>query len=106
MDSSKPDYLPPHEFAVLLILADGPAHGYEISRAARRGGLAYGQLQSGAVYRVLRQLLGSGLIAKRSASAEARRVVYQLTPIGRDVGQSQAQRMTELASRWMRLTAS
>jgi len=50
------------EPAVLLLLAEGPSHGYELAEALE-GLLEEGRVDFGNLYRLLRSLEGEGLVA-------------------------------------------
>ncbi len=93
--------LRPDVFTILLVLLDGDCHGYGMIKAAdeRRG--RKGQLQPGALYRLLRQLLDEGMIdqvpvAEAPADGDERRRYYRITSFGRDVAAAEARRMAEL----------
>ncbi len=97
--------LKPDVFTVLLVLLEGDRHGYGMIKAAeaRRG--RKGQLQPGALYRVLRQMLDGGLIEQLAAgvtpageakSGDERRRYYRITEFGREVAAAEAARMEEL----------
>jgi DNA-binding PadR family transcriptional regulator len=97
------DYLPLASDAVciLLALAAGPRHGYGIIGDVddQSGGRI--RLQTGALYRMLRRLLGDGFIEEcdRPAGADSdddRRRYYKLTPFGRSVLDAEVARMSGL----------
>lgn len=69
---------------VLSVLADGPAHGYEIaSRVSERSGAVL-DLKEGTLYPRLYQLEREGVIQGDWRTDSGRRVrVYELTDIGR-----------------------
>jgi len=69
---------------LLLLLARGPAHGYELTEAIARCGLNDAPPDSGGVYRTLRQMERDGLVQSHwqpTESGPARRV-YALTEAG------------------------
>ena len=67
--------------ALLSLLEDGPAHGYELmKRLEERSGGMY-QASAGTVYPVLQQLEDEGLV--RSHEQDGKKV-YELTDAGRD----------------------
>jgi DNA-binding PadR family transcriptional regulator len=73
--------------AVLLVLLDGPAHGYDL--LARLGDVfprAGGLPDSGSFYRVLRALESEGSVTSSWETAEAgpAKRVYAITPLGRE----------------------
>lgn len=99
------DFLPvkPDAFYVLLVLLQGERHGYAIMRdaAARSDGAV--QLQAGALYRLLRRMLGDGLVveSQRRPAADAddeRRRYYRVTALGKRVIAAEAERMASLAA--------
>jgi transcriptional regulator len=69
---------------LLAVLADGPGHGYELSRrlTVRSGGEL--GVQEGSLYPALHRLERGGLVASAwSTEAGRRRRVYRLTAAGR-----------------------
>lgn len=91
--------LPPHDFQVLLVLADGPRHAYGLATAvenAKDGGV---RLELGSLYRVLSRLTTVGLIARDDGPAsagaghEGRRRYYRITPLGRRVAEAEWTRL-------------
>ena len=90
--------LPPHDFHVLLALLEGPRHAYGLSQAVdeENGGV---RLEIGSLYRILSRLTKSGLIEDFDPPAgaeghEARRRYYRITPFGRRVATTEAERLT------------
>ena len=82
-----PDYLPlkPIDFELLLALSSEDRHGYGLVQAvsAHTGGLV--ELDPGNLYRVVKRLLGDGLVAEaghRDADGGERRRYYRLTSLG------------------------
>lgn len=95
--------LKPDVFSILLVLLEQDAHGYRIMQRARERSLEGGQLQPGALYRVLRNMLEDGLIAEVAAArtprdADSRRRTYRITERGRAVAAAEARRMAELVA--------
>jgi DNA-binding PadR family transcriptional regulator len=92
------DYLPltPALFHVLLSLADGQKHGYAIIKevATRTGGQV--QLGTGTLYGIVKRLLAAGLIRESALGSTDRRRAYRLTPFGRKVALSEAERLRDL----------
>jgi DNA-binding PadR family transcriptional regulator len=90
--------LSPHDFQVLLVLADGPRHAYGLAQAvedAEEGGV---RLELGSLYRILARLTTQGVIADdvepcESSEKDARRRYYRLTPFGRRVAQAETARL-------------
>ena len=102
--------LKPDVFTILLVLLEDDAHGYAMMKAAESRSGRPGQLQPGALYRLLRQMLELGLVEELTGEqapegSDARRRIYRITDRGRAVAAAEAQRMAELveASRRHRL---
>jgi DNA-binding PadR family transcriptional regulator len=94
--------LPPHTFHVLLVLNDGPAHGYGIKKEVqeRTGGDI--DLDAGGLYRMIARMEEQAWVEPAPApeSAEdARRKYYALTATGRRILAEEAARLTALAGR-------
>lgn len=92
--------LKPALFWILLVLVDGPAHGYGILKEieARSGGNV--RLEPGNLYRYLRKLLDTELITEvddvDDDSSDERRRYYRVTALGREVARAEAERMRSL----------
>jgi DNA-binding PadR family transcriptional regulator len=90
--------LPPHDFHLLVSLADQPRHAYGLATAVEAhadGGL---RLELGSLYRMLARLTALGLIEEHDPPArepghDERRRYYRLTPLGRRVAQAEAARL-------------
>jgi DNA-binding PadR family transcriptional regulator len=104
--------LKPVVFEILLALAEGRRHGYGIIQALRdraHAGGRGGRIETGPLYRHLRRLLESGLIAERdeppsgTADDERRTAYYELTTLGRAVLRAEARRLSELVRETRRL---
>ena len=78
---------PPRRFllpAVLLLLAEAPAHGYSLLKGL--GQLNFGRVDRPSVYRALAQLERDGLVESRTEGAAGKlRHVYELTGQGRQI---------------------
>jgi len=87
--------LTPAMFHVLVALADGETHGYQILKdvEAITGGAV--RLSTGTLYGIIKRLLGDGLIRESAASGrdDERRRSYSLTAFGRDVARAEAARL-------------
>lgn len=77
--------------AVLALLADGPLHGYEVRKRLDLRLGAFRALSYGTLYPALRALQAGGCITETTqerlpgtVSPKRARVVYELTPHGRD----------------------
>ncbi len=93
--------LKPDVFAVLLVLLDGDAHGYAIMQQAPAQSTGTGQLQAGALYRILKRMLDENLITELErqqvdGAPDKRRRYYRISALGRDVAAAEARRMAEL----------
>jgi DNA-binding PadR family transcriptional regulator len=82
------------DFHILLVLAEGPLHGYGIMKAseAESGGAV--RLEIGSLYRILSRLLEAGLI--EDADSDERRNYYRISRLGRRVLRSEAERLSGL----------
>jgi DNA-binding PadR family transcriptional regulator len=93
--------LTPLSLALLLVLADGPRHGYAIMKEVERetgGRLSPG---AGSLYAALQRLQDDGLIATAPAGAEGepgdtRRRYYVLADRGRAVARAELLRMARV----------
>ena len=86
--------LTPAVFHLLLALADGPLHGYAIAKAVAQHTGNDVRLGPGTLYGTLNRMAESELV--REHSADDRRRVYELTPLGRAVAKAEARRMSQL----------
>jgi PadR family transcriptional regulator PadR len=88
------------ELLILRLLARRPMHGYELVQSLKNAGgesLAFGE---GCVYPILHRLEAEKLLAKsRQAVAGRQRLVYRVTPAGRE-------RLAASVSAWRRVTAA
>jgi len=85
-------------FQILLALADGPRHGYNITKEVTRSTAGKIRLGSGTLYRQLHQMTVDGWISEIEQDdddAMGRRY-YKLTPWGRRIAQSEAERLEAL----------
>lgn len=86
---------------ILLALADEPRHGYAIIRDVEQRTDGEVLLQTGALYRTLKRLLGEELIEETAAppgetSEDERRRYYTLTRLGRAVTTAEIERLARL----------
>lgn len=89
--------LTPAVFHVLVALADGPAHGYAIMKAAEEAaGFVMGP---GTVYGTLSRLEESGLVEETSGPRDARqrRRYWRMTAAGRAALRAESVRLAALA---------
>ena len=90
--------LAPHDFHLLVSLADGPRHAYGLASAVEAQAPAGVRLEIGSLYRMLARLTTLALIeecepASREGGHEGRRRYYRITPFGRRVAQAEAARL-------------
>jgi len=90
--------LPPHDFHVLLSLAEAPRHAYGLSAAVAEGQPGTVMLEIGSLYRILSRLTTQGLIVDfdppaRAEGHAARRRYYRITPFGKRVASAEASRL-------------
>lgn len=87
-------------YFIMLILANGPRHGYAIMKEA--GQLSQGriELSTGTLYGALKRLLDQGWIRRaedpESGATGRVRKVYSLTPLGRKILEAEVQRLRSL----------
>ena len=96
-DSQAP--LKPKILQILLVLADGPRHGYSIMQevAARTDGQV--RMWPTAMYSTLRELEEQGWIAesaRRPSDDDERRRYFELTPLGKRVLGAEVRRLEAL----------
>ena len=92
--------LHPLEFRILLVLLDGPSHGYRIVRAIEESA-EVGRIWPANLYRRIRDLLGRGLIeevAPPAGEADGRRTHVGLSALGRRVAEAEAIRLERLVT--------
>ena len=89
--------LKPADFHVLLVLMDGPLHGYGIMKGVEQESRGEVRLEIGSLYRLLGRLLAEGLL--EMGDDDGRRRAYSLTPLGRRVLKAEAQRLVHLVGR-------
>jgi DNA-binding PadR family transcriptional regulator len=91
------------DLLILVILIDGPEHGYAIGQEIRRRSREQVSIRPGDLYRVLYRMDRAGLVepAPEPAGrrdADDRRVTYRITPLGRRVARAQAALINEMCS--------
>jgi DNA-binding PadR family transcriptional regulator len=98
--------LTPVAFEILLALAEGERHGYEIMIEIERRSAGRISPNPGTLYRALHRLAQEGLLtsAERSVEGESRRM-FSVSPLGRAVAAAEAARLSDqvLAARSLRL---
>lgn len=100
------------DFALLGLLHDGPAHGYELRRRLNEALGAFRALSYGTLYPALSGLVGRGLIAQSTELPAARRpaatvgstrgggrnrIVYEITADGKEAFEEAARRIDTAA---------
>ena len=98
--------LTPVAFEIMLALADGERHGYDVMIEIERRTSGRISLNPGTLYRALDRLVQEGLLtsAARSVDGQTRRL-FSLSALGRGVAAAEAARMSDqvLAARSLRL---
>jgi DNA-binding PadR family transcriptional regulator len=108
LNNSPESFLPltPLAFEILLALADGERHGYDVMVEIERRSAGRISPNPGTLYRALDRLVQERLLTStvQSAGEESRRV-FSLSPLGRDVAAAEAARLSDqvLAARSLRL---
>ena len=108
LSKSPESFLPltPVAFEILLALAEGERHGYEVMIEIERRSAGRISPNPGTLYRALDRLVQEGLLtsAVGSVDGESRRV-FSLSPLGREVAAAEAARLSDqvLAARSLRL---
>jgi len=99
------DFLPlhPFELRILLVLAEGPAHGYAIIKVIEERDGTWKRVLPGNLYRRLRDLRARGLVEEVEAPAgtpddERQRRTFALTELGRRVAVAEARRLDSLVT--------
>ena len=93
--------LRPRLFAILLVLNGGDMHGYGIMKRLNENGRGGGLLGPGTLYRTLKEMRDSGLVAHAESpgseqDSDERRSYYTLTDFGRRVVAAEAERIAAL----------
>jgi DNA-binding PadR family transcriptional regulator len=94
--------LTPAIFHVLLALAGDDLHGYAILKEVEIRTAGEVKLSTGTLYGIIKRLLNDGLIIERrerpSAHDDERRRYYRLTPEGREVAATEAERLEKVVA--------
>lgn len=95
--------LRPIEFHVLLALAGDDLHGYAILQEVSRLTDGDLEIEPGTLYRALHRMLRDGWVVESTRRPAAdvddeRRRYYRLTPLGRRVAMTEADRLSRLLS--------
>ena len=108
LSASPESFLPltPVAFEILLALADGERHGYEVMIEIERRSAGRISPNPGTLYRALDRLAQEGLLTAsvRSVEGESRRV-FAVSTLGRAVAAAEAARLSDqvVAARNLRL---
>lgn len=103
------DFMPLHplELRILLILAEGNAHGYGLVKQIEARETRLPKIYSANLYRRVRDLLRKGLIEDAQppddSEVDPRRRYFRLTELGREVLRAEAARIEGLAAEARRL---
>src|SRR5579883_1745637 len=100
MDIREQTPLTPAVFHILLALAKGKKHGYEIMKTVRQDSLGKVSMGNGTLYGSLKRMLADGLIedaGERVQADDTRRKYYRLTDSGRAALQAEMQRYLDTA---------
>jgi DNA-binding PadR family transcriptional regulator len=89
--------LPSTAFLILVCLADGDAHGYQLRKELLDRSEGSIDLDPGSLYRLIFRLHEDRLIEDRSGETDRRRS-YRITAQGRRVLKSEAERMAGLVA--------
>lgn len=92
--------LTPAAFHVLLTLADGPRHGYQILKDVEERTDGEVVLSTGTLYGLIKRFLDDELILEMrpTAGGDERRRTYKLTVLGREVAEAEANRLERLVA--------
>lgn len=98
MPKRKLDPLPSAAFQILLSLADGDLHGYAIMRQVEEQTNGRMRLGPGTLYSSIQALFEESLIEEvdKNSGTNERRRYYRITPLGRKVARSEAERLADL----------
>lgn len=89
--------LPPVAFLLLVSLAEGEAHGYQLRKALLERSAGAINLDPGSLYRLIFRLHEDALI-EDSGNEDARRRIYRITAQGRRILKSETDRMAALVA--------
>jgi len=99
--------LSPIDLQILLVLSQGEVHGYGLMKAVDEQSAGKVRLEVGSLYRVIKRLLGNGLIeetrpgagdtAEKTAGRGPKpRRFYHVSEFGREVAAAEAGRLLEV----------
>ena len=95
--------LTPAVFHILLSLASGDKHGYEIMKQVKQDSGGKVKMGNGTLYGSIKRMLADGLVADAGdkvdpSGDDERRHYYQLTDLGRRALNAEMQRYHELVT--------
>jgi DNA-binding PadR family transcriptional regulator len=95
--------LTPAVFSILLALATGEKHGYEIMKQVRQDSRGKVRMGNGTLYGSIKRMLSDGLIAEVGDRPDPhvddeRRRYYQLTDLGRRALSAEMQRYHDIVA--------
>ena len=96
------DFLPlnPRDYLVLFSLTAGDQHGYGIVKEVEAQSAGAVRMDPSNLYRSLKRLIKQGLVTesglRRDDNSDERRRFYSLTPLGNDVVEAEAHRLSQL----------
>jgi len=92
------DHLPlaPRDLLILVVLAEGPMHGYGIVKSVEERSEAGVLLDPANLYRVLRRMRTEGWVDEVAESEAERRRTHTITPRGRAVLRAEIERLDRL----------
>jgi DNA-binding PadR family transcriptional regulator len=95
--------LTPAVFYILLALASGEKHGYEIMKQVNQDSQRQVKMGTGTLYGSLKRMLAAGLIEEAGerpdpALDDERRRYYQLTELGRQAFTTELQRYADVVA--------
>ncbi len=107
MRPAPPDPLPesflplhPLEFRILMILLEGPSHGYAMVREIEKSEDDPGRIYPANLYRRIRDLLAHGLLEEAdrpgAGGDDPRRRYFRISALGREVAAAETSRMRRL----------
>ena len=99
--------LSPVDLQILLVFSGGDVHGYGLMKAVEEQSAGKVRLEVGSLYRVIKRLLGNGLIEETddspseaveipSSRGPKPRRFYRISEFGREVAAAEAGRLTEV----------
>jgi DNA-binding PadR family transcriptional regulator len=105
MKSNKTTLTPltPAVFYILLALASGAKHGYEIMKQVKQDSQARVKMGTGTLYGSLKRMLAAGLIEEAGEKSDPtnldeRRRYYRLTELGQRAFKTELQRYSQVVS--------